>query len=435
MTAAAAILLASCSKGDKTEAPSASAPNTAQTDAPKTPVELNLYNISGIFSNEEFNQFFFQPLKAKYPHITVKMATEKIENLVTSGQVPDILVGSNGDANTMLNLYNLQLDVSPLATKYKYDLTQLYPAYEKLTRTVSSGKLYGLPLYAGGAPVYYNKDLFNKFGVAYPTKGMTWDEVYALSQRMSRNDGGVQYYGFLPDTAVLLHMNQRSLPMLDSTGLKAAFNTDERWKSYLQSFKRFYEFPGSSFKTASEANSGNTLARFNKDLTLAMFLSSNLRTPSSLEAVANWDITPYPVFADAPNVGPMPYAYFGFITSTSKHPDEAFQAISFFASEEFQLSMSEQARIKPVVKSDKVSKAFATKSTFYGGKNVSAIFALNPAELATSMFTKYHNTARTGLLNAFNSYLTGSGDLNTLLRTAEETVNKGIVTEEEKTKK
>jgi multiple sugar transport system substrate-binding protein len=429
---AAMVLLAGCTMGttNKAEEP------PVQKDEPKTPVELKLYNISGIFSPEEFEEFFFKPLKAKHPHITIRVvpATEKLDQMVASNNIPDILVGSNGDANTQLTQYNLQLDVTPLAVKTKYDLSQLQPAYEKLAKTVSDGKLYGLPLYAGGAPIYYNKDLFDKFGVPYPSKQLTWDEVYALSQKLTRQEGGVQYYGFLPDTAVLIHMNQRSLPLLDASGLKPAFNTDDRWKAYLQSFKRFYDFPGSEIKSASDATAAKTLARFNKDLTLAMFLSSNLRAPSSLEAVANWDLTPYPTFADAPNTGPMPYAYFGFVTSTSKHQEEAFQALAYFASEEFQLTMSEQARMKPVVKSEKVTKAFATKSTFYGGKNVSAVFALNPAELAASMFTRHHNLARTGLLNAFNGYLTGAGDINSLLRTAEETVVKNIQAEEEKLK-
>lgn len=430
---AAMVALAGCSGGSNNQGEEQPIVN----DQPRTPVELTLFNISGIFTPEEFDEFFFKPLKAKHPHITIKAVptSEKLDQLVASNNIPDIIVGSNGDANNSLKLYNLQVDLTSLASKHKYDTSALLPAYEKLARTVSDGKLYGLPLYGGGAPVYYNKDLFDKFGVSYPTKQHTWDEMYALSQRLTRQEAGVQYYGFLPDTAVLIHMNQRSLPLLDATGLKPAFNTDDRWKAYLQSFKRFYEFPGSELKVAGDAAAGRTLARFNKDLTLAMFLSSNLRAPSSLEAVKNWDLTPYPVFADAPNKGPMPYAFFGFATSTSKHVEEVFEALAFFTSEEFQLKMSEEARIKPVVKSDKVIKAFATKSTFYGGKNVSAVFALEPAELATSMFTKYHNIARNGLLTPFNGFLTGNGgDINTVLRTAEETVIKNIQAEEEKLK-
>jgi multiple sugar transport system substrate-binding protein len=429
--AIAAASLAACSGGE-----------TEQSEKPpvvedvSTPVKLTMYNISGIFSDEEFERFFFQPLKAKYPNISIEVLpkTPSLEDLIASGNTPDLLFGPNGDANTRLTSLKLQHDLTPYAEKYKYNINLLDPAYGKLAKTLSDGKLYGLPLYAGGAPVYYNKDLFDKFGVPYPSKQMTWDDVFALSKRLVRQEGGVQYYGFLPDPAVLVHMNQRSLPLLDATGLKPAFNTDDRWKAYLQPFKQFYDFPGSELKKATDAAGGSALARFNKDLTLSMFLSSNLRAPSSLTAVANWDLTPYPTFSDAPNTGPMPYAYFGFVTSTGKHVEEAFKSLAYFASEPFQLMMSEQANFKPVITNDKVVKAFATKSSFYGGKNVSAVFALKPAELATSMFTTYHNMARNSLLNEFNNYLTGGGDINTLLRNAEETATKGIQAEEDKLK-
>lgn len=425
-----AFSLAGCSDGASKE------PEKAVDMEDAKPVKLTMYNISGIFSDQEFDQFFFQPLQTKYPHITVEILpkTPGLEDLIASGNTPDLLFGPNGDANTRLTSFKLQHDISPYVEKYKYDINQLDPAYVKLAKTLADGKLYGLPLYAGGAPVYYNKDLFDKFGVPYPSKQMTWDDVFTVSQRLTRQEDGVQYYGFLPDPAVLVHMNQRSLPLLDATGLKPAFHTDDRWKAYLQPFKQFYDFPGSELKKATDAAGGAALARFNKDLTLSMFLSSNLRAPSSLTAVTNWDLTPFPTFSDAPNTGPMPYAYFGFVTSTSKHPEDAFKALAYFASEPFQLMRSEQANFKPVVTNEKVVKAFATKSSFYGGKNVSAVFALEPAELATSMFTTYHNTARNGLLNAFNTFLTGGDDINTLLRNAGETVTKGIQAEEEKLK-
>src|SRR5690606_19552780 len=126
----------------------------------------------------------------------------------------------------------------------------------------------------------------------------------------------------------------------------------------------------------SELAGGRILAKFNTDLTLAMFLSSNLRTPSSLVGVVNWDLTPLPSFPDRPGIGLMPYAYFGFVTNTSRHPEDAFQALSYFASDEFQLIMSKQAKFKPISNSQTVKDAFATDpNAFYAGKNVSAIFA------------------------------------------------------------
>lgn len=46
--------------------------------------------------------------------------------------------------------------------------------------------------------LFYNKDIFDKFGVAYPKNGMIYEETLDLdlARRVTRSDGGVQYLGF-----------------------------------------------------------------------------------------------------------------------------------------------------------------------------------------------------------------------------------------------
>lgn len=425
---------------DQTNSPTSPTPEPPTTPEPPKapdPVELSLYNISGIFSDDEFHEFFFAPLKQKYPHISFVVIPRKSTNsdfdeMVATSSMVDIVVGSNGDSNTAITRVAAQMDLNPLIKQYNFDLNQIEPAYLGIAHAISGGdgKIFALPMYAGGAPIYYNKDIFDKFGVDYPEDRQTWDDLYNLSQRLARKDGDVQYYGFLPDPVVLIHMNPRSLPMLDDTGLKPAFNTSE-WATYLSQFKRFLDFPGYQFASRSDLGGGRVLAKFNNDLTLAMFLSSNLRAPSSLEAVKNWDITPLPEFTDRPNVGLMPYAYFGYVTNMSKHPEAAFQALSYFASDEFQLIMSRDAKFKPISRSKEVKEAFALNpNSFYAGKNIAAIFANEPAPLATSMFSKYHNTARGPLLSGFQDFLLGNGDINTILREGAEAALKAIETAE-----
>jgi len=76
------------------------------------------------------------------------------------------------------------------------------------------GKIWGIPWDSGALLLFYNKNLFDKAGVAYPdpTKWMTWDEIIALSKQLTfdlndktPNDPGfdparVRQYGFLADT-------------------------------------------------------------------------------------------------------------------------------------------------------------------------------------------------------------------------------------------
>ena len=84
---------------------------------------------------------------------------------------------------------------------------------------------YGKP----SAEMYYNKDLFDRFGVPYPKDGMTWDEVYALAQKVTRTEGGVAYKGFAFQDFYLFTANQLSLSFVDGKTEKSVVNSDG-WK-------------------------------------------------------------------------------------------------------------------------------------------------------------------------------------------------------------
>ena len=43
--------------------------------------------------------------------------------------------------------------------------------------------------------LYYNKDLFDAAGVAYPSNDMTWDEYDALAAKMTSGEGSSKVYG------------------------------------------------------------------------------------------------------------------------------------------------------------------------------------------------------------------------------------------------
>jgi ABC-type glycerol-3-phosphate transport system substrate-binding protein len=54
-------------------------------------------------------------------------------------------------------------------------------------RNYSEGKLYALPRKANAYYLYYNKDIFDRFNVPYPSKDkvLTWDEAFELYCRRS----------------------------------------------------------------------------------------------------------------------------------------------------------------------------------------------------------------------------------------------------------
>ena len=76
-------------------------------------------------------------------------------------------------------------------------LTASFPDTESYKNTTQwEGKTYMTPTDVGSLVVYYNKDLFDKHGVAYPKKGWTWEDFQQTVKQLSSADGDTRYYGW-----------------------------------------------------------------------------------------------------------------------------------------------------------------------------------------------------------------------------------------------
>ena len=67
------------------------------------------------------------------------------------------------------------------------------PAY--LSMCYNDDTLYAIPFQISTYMMYYNKDLFDKAGVEYPSADMTWDEYEALAKKMTSGEGSEKVYG------------------------------------------------------------------------------------------------------------------------------------------------------------------------------------------------------------------------------------------------
>ncbi|HET7558524.1 MAG TPA: extracellular solute-binding protein [Limnochordia bacterium] len=87
-------------------------------------------------------------------------------------------------------------DLTPYLQRDKVDLNQYIPQLLDSHR-YTDGKIYSLPKDFSTVGVYYNKDFFDQAGLAYPTKGWTWDDAQALSKKLAviGADGKTKRYG------------------------------------------------------------------------------------------------------------------------------------------------------------------------------------------------------------------------------------------------
>lgn len=419
-----AVVLAVSACGSKQEEPGAA----EKSDSPKEPVTLLFYTD---LTNEVFNQFWGDRLKAKFPHITVnhQQGTKgnTIQELVAQGNIPDVLrTMTTTIADGYLGL-GLAYDHRELLKKHNYSLDPFDPVYiHKLINETKAtgGEIYGLPINSPAPLVlFYNKELFNQFGVPYPTNGLYWDDIYEIAKKMSRTEGGKAYRGFSSNYVSVLRDNQLSVPILDSNADQ--MENADRWKPLFDNLLRFYEIPNNPIAASQVAE----LQTFYKDKNVAMMagqIGDFLNFPADL----NWDMVSLPQMRSKPATLSQLTPPFWSITKQSKHKDEALEVIRYLLSEEVQLEHSKMGRVT-TLKSDVVKKAFGQDDPVLKDKNTSAVYYYKfadplPARKADTTHVSLGVTQNLGVKIPFEKVVLGQADLNTALREAGEAIKQEI---------
>lgn len=426
MTAAVAVLLmvAGCGgkeKGDGNEVAETDKERN-QASVKKDPIEIVFQDSTGNWTPEKFNKDYGSYITQKFPHISVKLLPyakgSTVADLLPTGAQMDIIIGSPGVMYTNILNHGVQFDMTPLIQKHKYDLSRLNPEAVQLSRQVAKGGMYDIPFTMQPSPIVYNKDIFDKFGVPYPKDGMTWDDVFEIAKKLTRVDGGVQYRGLFVSIGHLNLRSQLSLNFLDPSTEKAVVDSDG-WKQFYDNITRFFKLPGYELKadTATLAAQRNM---WQKDKTVAMWLPVS---GAPVYEGMNYDYAAFPEFRSLPNVGPQPYPASFYMTSMSKHKDDAFEVIASLTSDEFQLINSKKGNLT-VLNNAEIKKAFGQDAPEYKGKNLKAMM---PDRHAAPFVTgKYNGIAEAEMTSAFIGTVTGAKDLNTALRDASEAINKKV---------
>ncbi|MEU5315999.1 extracellular solute-binding protein [Streptomyces sp. NPDC021056] len=134
--------------------------------------------------------------KAKHPGVKVEFEAKGFEQIqktapmvLNSSDAPDVMEYNKGNATAgLLSKQGLLTDLTQEATTRGWDkklsasvrTTSVYDT----NGVMGSGKWYGVPNYAEYTMVFYNKDLFAKYGIAEPK---TFDELTAAMDTFVQN--------------------------------------------------------------------------------------------------------------------------------------------------------------------------------------------------------------------------------------------------------
>lgn len=396
-------------------------PDDVEVPIKTDPVTLTVLDGNGL-NEEDFALLVADPLKKKYPHITVEKITGSTAQLVASGQTPDLLFNHNGNFGLYSDL-ELLMDLSDLMKKHQVDLGKFNPAIAKAVAYEGEGQVNGIPYSVQIGATYYNMDLFDQFGVDYPEDGMTWQDAIEVGRKMSRfrTEDGVAIRGL--DTYDLMRF-QRLLgsSVYDPASNKATLNTPE-WRKIFELQKQILDIPYNVWTDGELQKGQSPVTNFLDTRISAMYVVFNLlpRLKEPTEAGLRWDVAQHPSFPERPNVYSDVDAHLGIVTSVSKHKDEAFLVLASMVSDEVQSAMVRSTgRVSPL-KDSKYKELFAADLPHAQGKNLASIFKSDMAE--SPLRPLHFGEANKILRAAFYDYYANNKDVNSALREADEKLN------------
>jgi multiple sugar transport system substrate-binding protein len=419
------ILLAGCEKHTNSS-PAIKSPDSSE-DAPAK-ISFYLYTMPQ-------NQFDYivAAAKKKFPNYTLDSIPNTnaggptIDDMVASGTVPDLFT-ARGVATPELQSRGLLYDLSDLMKKNNFDTGRLEPLAFEQMKGETGGIIAGIPYsMAHGGYMYYNKDLFDKFGVPYPKDGMTWDDVYEIAKKMTRTEDGVTYRGFAERwISTFFDMNPFGATYLSQTEDKAAVNTDQ-WRMIVNNFLRFYTLPGFKYDHKANNNDQDWKTFIDGRAAMCVFASRNY-----MNWQFNWDVVSLPTYKELPGIGKTSDFTNLYITSSSKNKDAAFKVAAWMVSDEMQSNMAADIGVYPPVRSDAVRQNYLKNDPLFKGKNVKAaqINKLSPAPERKPGLTQLNGSKL--FAGEIEKVLTEGEDLNSAFRSAEEQINKAIAEEKAK---
>ncbi len=279
-------------------------------------------------------------------------------------------------------------------------------------------QIYMIPLYQGADSLYYNKDIFDLFGVEYPTDYMTWEEVRELAAKVTGEREGVMYRGFDINSPQMM-LDQRQVTHVDPQTHEVLYLEEPIYSEYLSYLERLWSIPG----ILPDDDPGDYLykwgANFFNDHNVAMTIAWDRFPNAKLyeEQGLRWDMVTMPVWEDQPNTITPPDAYFVFPSRTSEHQDALYEVLEYFLSDDYQEWASRHLGRTTVLDNSEIQQTLASEIEGLEDINLESIFLMEPNPgLPADEISPYANLDYDALYRGVQEFASLETDVNTFLR-------------------
>lgn len=303
------------------------------------------------------------------PDITVSVEVSdwdsywtKLKTLLAANTPPDIFAIDAPyylDYQSKGTLLSLQsyIDTDPTV------LDGIYPQTLQAYQTADG--YYGIPRDFQTIALFYNKDMFDAAGLAYPTADWTWDDLRSAALQLTldtNGDGTTDQYGYTFDMWDMEPGWSEAVwsyggDIINADHTQTLIGSPEA----RQAWQLLYDM---TFVDKSVPDA-NTSGQYGGDLFLAgvaaMMPMGHWAVPSYAEAGFTWDVAPMPAgpagrFTSVNSAGFV-------IAQGSKEPDAAWKFLEFVLSPVAQTRLAELGFACPVLQSVAESAAFLEQST------------------------------------------------------------------------
>ncbi len=355
----------SSSASDSTSSSSSSSSSEESSQPSEEPVSLKwaVWDIDATA--------YYKPLieayTAQHSNVNIEMvdlgSTDYMTVLATqlAGGADDLDIITIKDIPGYANLVTLGM-LEPLNDLSTNDTSLYGGTVEQIT---VDGKYYALPFRSDFWVVFYNKDLFDKAGVEYPTNDMTLDQYDELARKVTSGEGAEKVYGCHYHTwrsAVQL------FGILDGQNTIVDGTYDFLKPYYERIIKEQDDGICMDFATLKTSNTHYSGVFYNNQCAMmnmgSWFIATQIEKVKAGESLAtNWGIVKYP-HPDGVEAGTT----LGTITSLSvnsksSNKQAAADFINFVCGEEGQKVVAGTGTI-PAIKTDETMAAIAAIDGF-----------------------------------------------------------------------
>lgn len=354
--------------------------NFSAKEKDKNKIYLSLYHWDNGGSTEtDLVKEVCRQFEKKYPNIVVDVEIissyeQQFKTFMASKNIPDVFCVPDGNFGQWVQT-GVMLDLEEyFSASTVIDKENIAPSalqrYRYNGSTMGSGDLYCVPKDITPYVMYYNKDLFDEYGVSYPseTEILTPYEALEMWAQFGYNRGTVKKKanGELKLTDEHVYGVAKLYPesLIWSNG--ADYLSEDRTEVLIDS-EEFIE----AYNFIVEAQMEYAVAPTSKLLTSTsektLFLSGDaacyiegrsVTTDLREKADFDWDIAPIPAFETNQQCNGWSGSVGYGVYKNTEHPDEAYLLAEYFTSKEGQMIMAEAGFTVPLYSDEQTMEEF-----------------------------------------------------------------------------